>query len=130
MTGIQCVGGKMDATRTYCNRWWKWICTPGLPCEGILLLGQMTEKKGDVDEQLYGIEEVKCSHLGGRSFAVRKLGAAVGSEEEAYTTTIMPRNSVCTCKSGRTRTEVCRHRDGIKAAIDANAITQKQLIGA
>lgn len=130
MTGIKCVGGKMDATRTYCNRWWKWISTPGLPCEGILLLGQMTEKKGDVDEQLYGVEEVGCSYLGGRSFAVRKLGAAVGSEEEAYTTTILPRTSICTCKGGKCRTEICRHRDGLASAIQAGVIPAKTLIGA
>lgn len=129
MNDIRSVGGKMEATRTYCQRWWRWVSTPGLSCDGILILGQVAEKKGVVDESVYGVEEVPCSFPGGRSFCVRKLGAAVGSDEEMYTTTVYPRTSTCTCKAGRTHTEICRHRDGLRAAIEAGAIESKQLAG-
>ncbi len=130
MHGITVVGGKMEATRTYSHRWWKWIDTPGLPCDGILILGQVVEKSGEVDEQTYGCEEVRCAFPGGREFAVRKLGASVGGEDEQYRTQILPRGSYCTCKAGRTRTEVCRHRSGLEAATQAGAIPVKELIGA
>lgn len=129
-TGIKCVGGKMDATRTYSARWWKWIAAPALSCDGFLILGQVVEKSGEVDESVYGVQEVPCAFPGGRAFCVRKLGAAVGSEEEQYTTQVFPRASACTCTAGRTRTEVCRHRDGIAAAIAAGALPAVQPIGA
>lgn len=127
---IRCVGGKMDATRTYSHRWWKWIETPGLSCDGILILGQVVEKSGEVQEDTYGVQEVPCSFPAGRAFAVRKLGAELGSEQEQYTTQVFPRASACTCKAGLTRTEVCRHRDGIAAAIAAGALPAVHLIGA
>lgn len=130
MTGIRCVSGKMDPTRTFCTRWWRWIDTPGLSCDGIMILGQIAEKRGDVDEQTYAVEEVRCTFPGGRSFAVRKLGAELGGDDEMYTTTVLPRNSVCTCKAGKTHTEICRHRSGLSAAIQAGAIPAKQSIGA
>lgn len=130
MHGIRVVGGKLEPTRTYSARWWKWIETPSLPCEGILILGQVEEKSGKVDESLYGVEEVRCAFPGGREFAVRKLGAAVGGDDEAYRTQVLPRGSVCTCKAGRTHTERCRHRDGLSAAVEAGVIPLKHLIGA
>jgi hypothetical protein len=127
---IRVVGGKLEPTRTFSSRWWKWIETPGLPCDGILILGQVAEKSGEVDEQTYGVEEVRCTYPGGRTFAVRKLGAAVGGDDEQYTTTILPRATLCTCKAGRTHTEVCRHRDGLAALIESGALPRKSLIGA
>lgn len=130
MHGITVKGGKLEPTRTFIARWWKWIDTPGLPCDGILILGQVAEKSGEVDEQTYGVESVPCSWPGGVSFAVRKLGAGLGSDEEMYTTTILPRSSVCTCKAGRTRTDVCRHRCGLEAAIEAGAVSRRQVVGA
>lgn len=130
MHGIRVVGGKLEPTRTFSARWWKWIETPGLPCDGILILGQVDEKSGKVDEQTYGVESVPCSWPGGRSYAVRKLGAEIGGEDEMYTTTVMPRTSICTCKAGRTRTEVCRHRDGLEAAMTAGAIRRREIVGA
>jgi hypothetical protein len=130
MHGITVKGGKLEPTRTYSARWWKWLDVPGLPCDGIIELGQVTEKSGEVDVSLYGVEEVRCSFAGGRSFAVRKLGAELGGDDEQYTTTILPRNSICTCKAGRTRTEVCRHRDGLVAAAESGAIPRKQHVGA
>jgi hypothetical protein len=130
ISGVRVVSGKLEPTRTYSARWWKWLEIPSLPCDGILELGQVTEKSGEVDASLYGVEEVRCVFAGGRSFAVRKLGAEVGGEDEQYTTTVLPRNSVCTCKAGRTRNEVCRHRDGIVAVIEAGVLPKKQLIGA
>lgn len=130
MHGVTVRGGKLEPTRTYSARWWKWIETPGLPCDGVMILGQVTEKSGEVDEQCYGVEEVRCAFPGGREFAVRKLGAAVGSEEEQYRTQVLPRGSYCTCKAGKTRQEVCRHRCGLEAATQAGAIPAKQEIGA
>ncbi len=130
MHGIRVVGGKLEPTRTFSSRWWKWIDTPGLPCDGVLILGQVVEKSGEVDEQTYGVQEVSCSWPKGRSFAVRKLGAELGGDDEQYTCSILPRSSVCTCRAGKTRTEVCRHRDGLQAAIDAGAIKRTQAIGA
>lgn len=130
MHGITVVGGKLQPTKTFVSRWWKWIDTPGLCCDGILILGQVAEKSGEVDEQTYGVEEVRCAFPGGRDFAVRKLGAAVGSDEEQYRTQVLPRASHCTCRAGQTRTEVCRHRDGLQAATQAGAIPVKHLIGA
>ena len=130
MNGLRFVRGKMEPTRTYSARWWSWLETPTLPMDGVLTLGQVVEKSGEVDEAVYGLQEVPCSFPGGRSFCVRKLGAALGSDEEQYTTQVFPRASVCTCKAGRTRTEVCRHRDGITAAILAGALPAVQLIGA
>lgn len=130
MDGLRFVRGKLEPTRTYSRRWWSWLETPGLSCDGVLTLGQVVEKSGEVDEQVYGVQEVRCSFAGGRSFAVRKFGAAVGSEEEAYTTSILPRNSVCNCKAGQCRVEICRHRCGLTAAVMAGAIPAKQLMGA
>jgi hypothetical protein len=129
MTDLRFVRGKMEPTRTYSSRWWSWLETPGLPFDGVLTLGQVVEKSGEVDEAAYGVCEVPCAFPGGRSFCVRKLGAALGSDEESYTTTILPRSSVCTCKSGRCRNEICRHRDGVSAAILAGAIPAFQTIG-
>jgi hypothetical protein len=131
MQGIRVVGGKMEATKTCAARWWKWIETPGLPCDGILILGQVEEKSGKVDEQTYGVETVPCSWPGGRSFAVRKLGAEIGGDDEMYTTSIGPGGkSVCTCSAGRARVEVCRHRDSLRAAILAGAVPPKRIEGA
>jgi hypothetical protein len=130
MHGVTVKGGKLEATRTYSARWWKWIDVPGLPCDGFLELGQVKEKSGEVDVTLYGVEEVRCAFPGGREFAVRKLGAALGGEDEAYRTQVLPRGSYCTCKAGKTHQEVCRHRCGLTAAIAAGAIPAKQEIGA
>lgn len=102
-----------------------------MSCDGFLFLGQVKEKSYDVDEQTYGVEEVRSSFgPGWRSFSVRKLSAEEGAEDEQYTTSIGPRGSTCTCKAGRTRNEVCRHRDGLTAAIKAGAVPKKQLQGA
>jgi hypothetical protein len=122
--------GDLPATRTYRRRWWKWFELPGLPCDGVMLLGQVSVKGEVIDEQTYGVEEVRSRHFGMRSFCVRKLGATVGAEDEQYTTTIGHRNSICTCVAGRTRTEVCRHRDGLAALIAAGVLPAKELIGA
>jgi hypothetical protein len=127
---IRVVGGKLEPTKTFSSRWWKWIETPGLSCDGVLILGQVVEKSGIVDESVYGCEEVPCAFPGGREFAVRKLGAVLGGDDEAYRTQVLPRGSVCTCKAGRTHTEVCRHRCGLTAATQAGAIPVKTLIGA
>lgn len=129
MDGITIRRGKMEATRTYSRRWWSWIELPMLPCDGVLTLGQVVEKSGEVEEDSYGVEEVRCSFPGGRSFAVRKLGAPLGGEDESYTTSILPRNSVCNCKAGKTRNEVCRHRDGLTALIEAGVLPQRELAG-
>lgn len=130
MHGVRFVGGKLEATRTYSHRWWRWLEVPGTPCDGFLTLGQVVEKSGNVDESMYGVEEVRCAFPGGREFAVRKLGAGLGSDEEQYRVQVLPRGSYCTCKAGRTHTEVCRHRCGLTAAIQAGAIPAKQEIGA
>jgi hypothetical protein len=124
--------GSMDATATYAKRWWLYIPTPGMPCDGFLLLGQVKAKSYEFDEQTYGIQEVPSPHgFGWRSFSIRKCGAELGAEDEAYTTSIGPRGvSVCTCKAGSTRQEVCRHRCGLKAAIEAQALPKQQLQGA
>lgn len=131
MDGIRLVRGKLEATRTYNRRWWTWIQSPGLPCDGFLLLGQTKEKGGDIDEQTYGVDEVPPKAMGYRCFAVRKLGAEIGADDEAYTTQIGPRGvSACSCKAGRTHAERCRHRDGLAALIQAGAIPARQLQGA
>lgn len=122
--------GTMEPTRTYLRRWWLWIDAPGMPFDGFLLLGQVAEKSYEVDEQTYAVCEVRCAFPGGRSFAVRKLGAELGSDQEMYTVTILPRTSVCTCKAGRTRQEVCRHRDGLAAVIAAGVLPRKVIQGA
>jgi hypothetical protein len=124
--------GSMPATATYAKRWWLWIPTPGMPCDGFILLGQVAERSYQFDEQTYGVAEVGSVHgFGWRSFAVRKCGAEPGAEDEMYTCSVGPRGvSVCTCKAGRTRHEVCRHRDGLRAAIDAGAMPRKPLQGA
>jgi hypothetical protein len=125
--------GTMAATTTYAQRWWLWIEAPGMPCDGFLLLGQIKDKATatEIDEQTYGIQEVRSPHgIGWRSFSVRKLGTDLGAADEQYTTSIGPRGSVCTCKAGSTRQEVCRHRCGLSAAIAAGAIPKKQLQGA
>lgn len=132
MTGLEKFGGKLEPTATYCRRWWSYIRTPGLPCDGLLFLGQQKEKGGDIDEQVYGAEEVVSPHgFGWRSFCVRKLGAEAGAEDEQYTTSCGPAGkSVCTCTAGKTRTEICRHRCGLRAACDGGAIPKKRLEGA
>lgn len=121
---------KMESTRTYCKRGLTWMVFDSLPCDGVLTLWQVTEKGGDVQEDTYGVEEVNCSFPGGRSFAVRKLGAPIGGDDEMYTVSVLPRNSQCTCKSGRVRNEVCRHRDGLTALIEAGVLPVQELIGA
>lgn len=129
--GLTVARGSMEPTKTFAKRWWLWIPTPAMPCDGFLLLGQIAEKSLDLDEQTYGVEEVASPHgPGWRSFAVRKLGAAVGGEDEQYTTSVGPRSSVCTCRAGKTRTEVCKHRDGLRAAVEAAAIPRKFIQGA
>jgi hypothetical protein len=122
--------GQLEPTRTWLRRWWLWIDTPGLPCDGVLVLGQVAAKGYELDEQSYGVQEIRCSWPGGRAFAVRKLGAAVGGDDEQYTTTILPRTSVCTCKAGRTRTERCRHRDALAALIQAGVLPARRIEGA
>lgn len=132
LSSLRTFRGSLEPTRTYARRWWLWIPTPGMPCDGFILLGQVPAKSYDVDEQTYGVAEVPSVHgFGWRSFAVRKCGAAPGGVDEMYTCSIGPRGvSVCTCKAGRTRNEVCRHRDGLRAAIEAGAIPRKDLQGA
>ena len=130
LEGISLAQGELPPTRTYSRRWWRWLVLPGLPCDGVMTLGQVIAKSGGIDEQTYGVEEVRSRHFGMRSFCVRKLGAATGADDEQYTTTIGHRNSVCTCTAGRTRTEICRHRDGLAALIAAGALPAKELIGA
>ncbi len=121
---------KLEPTRTYSHRWASWLVVPMASCDGFLTLGQVEEKSGNVDEAMYGVEEVNCSFPGGRSFAVRKLGAAIGGDDEMYTTSILPRSSQCTCRAGKTRNEVCRHRDGLQALINAGALPVPEMIGA
>jgi len=124
--------GKLEPTKTYRKRWWLFVPTPAMPCDGFLLLGQLPAQSLDIDEQTYGVQEVRSPHgLGWRSFSVRKLGAAVGAADEQYTTSVGPGGkSVCTCDAGRARTEVCRHRCGLRAACDAGAIPTKPDLGA
>lgn len=131
LAGLKTARGSMSATATYAKRWWLWLTIPGSCCDGFLFLGQVKEKSYDVDEQTYGVEEVRSPFgPGWRSFSVRKLSAEEGAEDEQYTTSVGPRSSVCTCKSGRTRSEVCRHRDAFKAMIDAGVLPKKKLEGA
>lgn len=122
--------GMMEPTKTYAKRWWLWIDTPGAAFDGFLLLGQLAEKGYEIDEQTYAVCEVRCAFPGGRSFAVRKLGAELGSEQEMYTVTVLPRGSQCTCKAGRTRQEVCRHRSGLEAIIAAGVLPRRPMQGA
>lgn len=124
------VRGKLLPTKTYSARWWTWLTFPYFCADGVLTLGQITEKSGDVDEQSYAIEEVRSSFSGGRSFGLRKLGAVIGGVDEQYTCTILPRNSVCNCSAGRAKVEVCRHRDSLKAILDAGLLPVKKELGA
>lgn len=132
LTTLRTFRGTMEATRAFVKRWWLWIPTPGMSCDGFLLLGQVPEKTFDVQEDTYGVSEVRPTWgHGWRAFAVRKCGAEPGGEDEMYTTSIGPGGkSTCTCKAGRTRNEVCRHRDGLRAAIQAGAIPPKRIEGA
>ncbi len=122
--------GTMPATRTYCKRWFRWLTLPMLPIDGVLTLGQMTEKKGDVDEQDYGVDELPPVAFGYRRFCVRKLGAPIGGDDDMYDVQVGSRASSCSCTAGRTRNEVCRHRDGLKALIESGALPVKELQGA
>ncbi len=112
-------------TLTFERRWLQYIPTPGLPCDGVLTMGQQDRKSGTLDVTTYGIQEVPCVHGAGRSWAVVKFGT-----DDLYTTSVLPRVSVCTCKAGKCRNEVCRHRDGLKALVEAGVLRSTQSIGA
>lgn len=131
MNGITIRKGTLEPTRTYQRRWWQWLEVPGTPVDGFLMLGQIKEKGGAVDEATYGCEEVPPRALGWRCFIVRKLDAPLGSDTEQYVTQIGNRGvSVCSCTAGQTRQEICRHRCGLAAVIAAGALPQRQLEGA
>ena len=131
MNGVTIRKGKLEPTRTYSRRWWSWLVVPGTPCDGFLMLGQIKEKGGQVDEATYGVEEMPPRSLGWRCFIVRKLSAEVGADDEQYTTQIGNRgSSVCTCTAGSTRQEICRHRCGLTAVIAAGALPVRELQGA
>ena len=121
---------KLEPTRTFSHRWASWLVVPMAPCDGFLTLGQVEEKSGNVDESMYGVEEINCGFPGGRSFAVRKLGATMGGDDEMYRTDILPRSSQCSCKAGRVRQEICRHRDSLTALIAAGMLPVREMVGA
>jgi hypothetical protein len=131
MNGITIRKGVLEATRTYQKRWWQWLEVPSAPCDGFLMLGQIKEKGGAVDEATYGVEEVPPRALGWRCFIVRKLEADIGAPDEQYVTQIGNRGvSVCSCTAGQTRQEICRHRCGLAAVIAAGSLPVKELQGA
>jgi hypothetical protein len=130
MPSIKTFRGTMDSTRTYSRRWWLLIPTPAMPFDAILLLGQVKDKSYEVDEQTYGVLEIRSAFPKARAFVVRKCGAELGGDDEQYLTTIAPAGGSCTCKAGKTRQEICRHRDGIRAAILAGALPKRELQGA
>lgn len=130
MPSLKTFQGSMEPTRTYSKRWWLLIHLPGMPFDAILLLGQVKDKSYGIDESTYGLLEIRSAFPNSRAFVLRKCGSKPGSDEEQYLTTIAPRGASCTCKAGKTRTEICRHRDGITAAILAGALPQRELQGA
>jgi len=131
MNGISIRKGTLEATRSYCRRWWSWLVVPGTPVDGFLMLGQIKEKGGAVDEATYGIEETAPRALGWRCFIVRKLEAEIGGPDEQYVCQIGQRGaSVCTCTAGQTRQEICRHRCGLAAVLAAGALPAREHHGA
>lgn len=131
LAGLRTFRGTLEPTRTYARRWWHWLPTPGLPCDGVLTLGQVKEKSYDFDEQVYAVCEVKSVWPGARMFVVRKLGADQGGDDEQYQTTFHPggRGSQCNCKAGQCKTEVCRHRCGLAAVMAAGLLPRRELQG-
>lgn len=130
LTSLRTYRGNLEPTRTYVKRWWHWLPTPGLPCDGVMTLGQVKEKSYGVDEDVYAVCEVKSVWPAARMFVVRKLGADAGSDQEQYQTTIHPGGrTFCTCKAGQCKTEVCRHRCGLAAVMAAGLLPKRELQG-
>lgn len=131
MNGMKIRKGTLEPTRTWCRRWWSFLTSDMLPCDGILMVGQLKEKGGSVDECTYGIEELPPINFGWRLFLVRKLEADIGAEDEMYRTEIGPRGvSVCSCTAGKCRVEICKHRCAIAALIGAGVLPARELQGA
>ncbi len=116
----------LPSTKTFTHRSVTLVKLPNAPCD-FVIMSQLNEKTSELDISTYAITETRCSFPGGRSFGLRKLSAAIGSDEEQYTTSILPRNSQCNCKSGLCRGEVCRHRDSVQALIQAGLLPVKEL---
>lgn len=121
--------GRLEPTRTWARRWWKWFVLPFAPCDGFLLVGQVAEKSFELDEAVYGVQEVPSRAFGYRTFAVKKL-TAVTPEEALYTTSVSARGSTCTCRAGQCRVDVCKHRSGLEAIIAAGILPRRPMQGA
>jgi hypothetical protein len=132
LASLRTYRGEMAATRTYHRRWWLWIPAPRAESfDGYLLLGQVAAKSYQFDEDTYAICEVKSVWPGARMFVVRKLGAEAGSDQEQYQTTFPAggRPSICTCRAGLCKVEICRHRCGLAAVMAAGLLPKRQLGG-
>lgn len=112
------LSGKLDPTATYAARRWKWVACPQLTVAGLLEIVQVFRRRRDFESDLYLVEDAG-QVPGGR--LLRLLNSTDESQEDVYEC-VVGITPQCSCKAGRTRTPVCKHRDACAALLAAGGL--------